>query len=160
MFLTCYEVHHCVWWPFVYSCWWRTWTWALARHEVSIFAENSYTKLNWYIHSYVVISNLNPLWRWSCSLVLSGQWGHFAGYQVPRFGTLQYRYSVLGTWYQLSLQKAHHKQTNKSKRCKRYATIKPLAFRYASWKGIRLYLCSFQTVLGVSFERLPDLSQP
>ena len=30
----------------------------------------------------------------------------------------------------------------------------------ASWKGIRLFLCSFWTVLGFLFERLPDLSQP
>ena len=53
--------------------------------------------------SYVMILNLNFLWRQSYGLVLSGQWGHFAGYQVPRFGTLQYRYSVLGTWYRPSL---------------------------------------------------------
>ena len=30
----------------------------------------------------------------------------------------------------------------------------------ASWKGIQLCPCSFQTVLGYSLERLPDLSQP
>ena len=30
----------------------------------------------------------------------------------------------------------------------------------ASWKGIWLCLCFFQTVLGFSLDRLPDLSQP
>ena len=30
----------------------------------------------------------------------------------------------------------------------------------ASWKGIKLFLCSFWAVLGFPFERLPDLSQP
>ena len=30
----------------------------------------------------------------------------------------------------------------------------------ASWKGIRLFLCPFQTVLGLPIERLPELLRP
>ena len=96
-------MRHCVWWGFAYCSWPRTWTRALAQHKLSISADFLHAKLNLYVISCLKFSVYNSLWPRSYSSVLSGQWGHFTRYQVPRFGTLEYRYSVLGTRYRPSL---------------------------------------------------------
>ena len=111
MFLTYYAVRHCVWWGFAYCSWPRTWTRALAQHKLSISADFLHAKLNLYVISCLKFSGYNSLLPRSYSSVLSGQWGHFTRYQVPRFGTLEYRYSVLGTRYRPSLMQPENSKT-------------------------------------------------